>query len=149
MPRAGGNIAEQIKYAYQDHDTDAISEVPPVQNTWYEVFHAEDVRLLWCWLNQTNDENAAKDIEVRWTIDGNVYLGSALVDDAASYYVFRDHNASAGGTAGIIISNTLYNAGTRIDKRGLDFKVEIRITGALGTNQSLQCRCVRETLEET
>ena len=144
MPKASG-----MKFHYLDHDTDVQSLAPPVQNTWYEVFHAYDVRLLWCTVTQANDETAAKDIEVRWTIDGNVYLGIGNCASASPYYVFRRLLPSAGGTAGLIILAGTQNAAYGVDKRGQDFKVEVRITSALGTNQTLICRCVRETLELT
>ena len=144
MPRASGQ-----KFHYLDHDTDSVDEEPPVQNTWYEVFHAYDVRLLYCMVTQKNDEVAAKDIEVRWTIDGNVYLRSLSHDDDTSNYWFRDTSPSTGGTLGLYASTTSLNASRYTDKRGHDFKVEVRMTSVPGTNQSLRCYCVRETLELT
>ena len=149
MPRAGGNIAEQVKYAYQDHDTDLISELPPVQNTWYEVFHAQDVRLLYCVIEQTNTDTVAKDVEVRWTIDGNVYFLLRNLPNATLEWVYRDRLESLLGTQGLDNSATELNAVWHSDKRGLDFKVEIRMISVPGTNQTLGCWCVRETLEET
>lgn len=146
MPRA--NVGD-VKRWLQDHDTDMVSETPPVQNTWYEVFHAEDVRLLWCDIIQTNDEAAAKDLEVRWTIDGNVYFDDVSLANGTYGYVFRGVTPSTGGTKGLTIGVGIFNAAYYIDKRGLDFKVEVRITSVPGTNQLLQGRCVRETLEIT
>ena len=132
-----------------DHDSDVVDESPPVQNTWYEVFHAEDVRLIWCRIVQNNGEAAAKDIEVRWTIDGNEYLGTIAAADGAGHHVYKDALPSTGGTSGLTIGSALNIAGLRTDKRGLDFKVEVRITSVPGTNQRLRCWCVRETLEVT
>ena len=132
-----------------DHDTDVVDESPPVQNTWYEVFDAEDVRLIWCEIYQTNTENAAKDIEVRWTIDGTVYFISMSLPDITSWFVYRNWIPSTGGTAGLGALAELLNAAYYVDKRGLSFKVEVRMTSVPGTAQLLQCRCVRETLEET
>ena len=140
---------EHVKEWLRDHDTDEVLETPPVQNTWYEVFDAEDVRLIWCWIYQSNTENDAKDIEVRWTIDGNVYFVAVALDDATPNYIYRIWTPSGGGTAGLASTATEANAGHYVDKRGLDFKVEIRMTSVPGTNQLLQCRCVRETLEVT
>lgn len=140
---------EHVKEWLQDPDTDVVDETPPVQNTWYEVFDAEDVRLLWCVIRQDNDETAAKDIEVRWTIDGNVYLEQVGLNDATSMWVWRDHDPSVGGTGGLSSSTSIFNAAYYTDKRGLDFKVEVRITSVPGTNQRLRCWCVRETLEVT
>jgi len=144
MPRGNGT-----KFHYLDHDSDVVDEEPPVQDIWYEVFHAYDVRVIQCALIQDNDELAVKDIEVRWTIDGNVYLGTLACDDLTVYYARRHYSASLGGTSGLEILLTALNAASYTDKRGQDFKVEIRITSVLGTNQRLRCWCVRETLELT
>ena len=139
----------EVKYHYRDHDTDRVSEAPPVQNQWYTVFDAEDVRLLWCRTTQTNDETAAKDVEVRWTIDGNVYLSTTSMDDNTDYFTYRVAGPSAVGTAGLNSATPARHGTDKIDKRGLSFKVEVRITSVPGTNQTLVCDCVRETLEET
>ena len=140
---------EHVKEWLQDHDTDEVNEAPPVQNTWYEVFDAEDVRLIWCEIYQTNTDIAAKDIEVRWTIDGNVYLVTVSLDDDTVNFIYRDRAPSAVGTAGLTSTPTEVNAGFNVDKRGLAFKVEVRMTSVPGTAQVLRCRCVRETLEVT
>ena len=141
--------AGETKYAYLDHDTDLVEETPPIQNQWYTVFDAEDVRLLWCVVFQYNDENDAKNIAVRWTVDGTVYLTQFISTTGVDYYVYRDAYPSAGGTFGLNMKPAMWNAGYYIDKRGHSFKVEVRITTALGTNQELTCYCVRETLEQT
>jgi len=146
MPEAH---SRHVKYSYQDHDTDTVNQAPPILNTWYTLFDDEDVRLLIHEVKQSNDELAAKTIEVRWTIDGNVYFTSASLDNNTEYYVWRTFFASAGGTAGLVISTTYYNACRYTCKRGQSFKVEVRITSALGTNQILISRAIRETLEET
>jgi len=138
-----------IKRWLQDHDTDFLNQTPVVQNTWYEVFHAQDVRLLYCVVNQINDETLVKLVEVRWTIDGNVYLIAYNNDNNTLRWINRDHAPSTGGTDGLDGGATARNAAMYVDKRGLDFKVEIRMTGVPGTNQILQCWCVRETLEVT
>ena len=149
MPVAGGHIGAGVKYHYEDHDTDGVNEIPPVQNTWYEVFDAEDVRLIWCTMRQTNDEAAAKDVELRWTIDGNVYFLVESLADSEVRWCYRSVAESSGGTGGLISQIDKVNAAYNVDKRGQSFKVEIRLTGAPGTNQTLRCRCVRETLEAT
>ena len=146
MPRAHAGV---VKYHYMDHDTEQLLEAPPVQNQWYEVFHDEDVRLLACTIHQKNDEIAVKDVEIRWTIDGNVYFCSIPMDDDTIIFVYRTLDPSTGGTAGLYQTVLWANASFYEDKRGLDFKVEVRMTSVPGTNQSLLCRCVKETLELT
>jgi len=141
--------SRHIKYWLRDHDTDYVNEAPPVQNTWYVAFDAEDVRLLWCKIYQSNDELANKIIQIRWEIDGNVYRGSINADNNTQYYVFRNYLPSNGGTAGLGIDTVIRTAVYNIDKRGLDFKVDVRITDPVGTNQVLICWCVRETFVET
>jgi len=138
-----------VKEWLRDHDTDVVDESPPIQNTWYEVFDAEDVRLIWCWIYQSHTEAAAQDVEVRWTIDGTVYLASVSLDDSTANFIYRTNAPSAGGTGGLVAVATLQNAGYHVDKRGLSFKVEVRMTSVPGTAQLLRCRCVRETLEVT
>ena len=141
--------AGETKYAYLDHDTDVVEEMPPILNQWYTVFDAEDVRLLLCIIFQFNAEDATKIVEVRWTVDGTVYFGLVQAMESLDYYVHRIAYPSAGGTSGLGLTLVEHNAGGYVDKRGHSFKVEVRIAQALGTNQELYCYCVRETLEQT
>jgi hypothetical protein len=145
-PKAAG---ANVKYAYLDHDTDQQSLAPPVLNQWYTLFHAYDVRLLWCKVLQTNTEAAAKDIEIKWTIDGNVYFASISCNSGTDYFIYRQQAPSVAGTSGLYFQAATVNAVYYVDKRGQDFKVEVRIVTALGTAQTLLCQCVRETLEQT
>jgi len=137
------------KFHYADLDTQYIEQIPPEQNNWYEVFTDEDVRLLLCVIRQTNTEAAAKEIQIRWTIDGNVYWGAVTAANNTLYYVFRDQQPSNGGTAGLSIATSWRNACFYVDKRGINFSVEVRLTSVPGTNQILNCWCVKETLEIT
>lgn len=144
MPSAFGQ-----KFHYDDHDTDQQDLTPPVLNQWYEVFHAYDVRHLWFLILQTNDETVAKTVEVRWTIDGQVYFVASAINNNANYWGFRNDAPSGAGTAGLSLTTSQVLACWTTDKRGKDYKVEIRITSPLGTNQRLYCNCVRETLDLT
>ena len=139
----------EVKYHYRDHDTDQVNEAPPVQNQWYTVFDAEDVRLLWCRTSQTNDETAAKDVEIRWTIDGNVYFSSTSMTDNTDHFTYRVAGPGGGGIAGLNTATPARLGTDDTGKRGQSFKVEVRMTSVPGTNQTLLCNCVRETLEET
>ena len=147
MPAAHGGASK--KYWLMDHDAAAIFENPPEKDTWYEVFHAYDVRLIWCVVLQSNQETNSHNLEVRWTIDGNVYLDQFSAGNNVAYYIFRNYNPSLGGTLGLEADDEPKNAAFYVDKRGLDFKVEVRDTDANDTNQILQASCVYETLEET
>ena len=146
MPQAHGG---KNKYWLQDHDTDKVELTPPILNQWYTVFDADDVRLLWCWINQTNDEQVTKHIQVRWTIDGTAYFVDVAVGNNNPAWIWRNWLPSTAGTLGLTADANPMNGAALIDKRGLHFKVEVRIVTALGTNQTLTCYCVRETLEPT
>ena len=140
---------DYFKMSWRDHDSDVVDESPPIQNEWYPVFEAEDVRLIWCVVHQSNTEVAAKDIEVRWTIDGTPYLVAFSLADSTFEYIYRHYQPSAGGVQGLWHVESDHTAGYFTDKRGQSFKVEVRITSPLGTAQRLRCYCVRETLEQT
>jgi hypothetical protein len=147
MPTAYGGAAK--KYAWKDHDTDIVNMLPPVLNQWYTVFDAEDVRLLEMYIAQVNTETDPKDVEVRWTIDGNVYFVTVTVANGVENYIYRTMDPSTAGTSGLTDTIVENPAFIHNDKRGLDFKVEVRIISALGTAQRLVAYAVRETLEET
>ena len=149
MPVAGGNIAEQVKYHYEDQPPSVVNEAPPVQNTWYPGIDDDDVRHIWCVVRQINDEVAAKDVEIRWTVDGNVYLAAFALANNTATWIFKNREPSAGGTTGLSTLGTSINAGGYADKRGQSYKTAIRMTGAPGTNQVLSMWDVFETLEET
>jgi hypothetical protein len=147
MPQASAGAAK--KYAYLDHDSDHLQQTDPVPNSWYEVFHAYDVRLIWCVVLQHNDDSAAKNLEVRWTIDGTEYFVALSATDSAPYWIYRDYLDSNAGSQGLTSSTTFENAAHSVDKRGQDFKVEVRQTSNASNPAMLQCWCVRETLEVT
>jgi len=144
VPKAFG-----AKYHYRDHDSIRVIVAPPIQNQWYTVLDAHDVRLLWCVTYQNNDDLAAKDIEVRWTIDGNVYLGTVSLPNITYRYWFRYWPLSAGGTGGLLSTLGDINPAYYVDKRGIDFKIEFRMTSVPGTNQSMRIIVTYETLELT
>jgi hypothetical protein len=143
MPQASG--AGGGAGAWMDHDAVLKLEAPPVINQWYTVFHDYNVRLIWCTLMQYNDETAVKNLEIRWTIEGTVYFTTVSAVESTEYYIYRNTVPSTGGTDGLGSTTDLRNAAFYVDKRGLDFLVEIRITSALGTNQVIAGTCVYET----
>ena len=140
---------DYFKMSWRDHDTYVVNEAPPNLNEWYEAFDLEDASLIWCRVRQTNTETAAKDVEVRWTIDGNPYFTSVSLESGTWQFVYRSMPPSSGGTAGLTATAASYLAAYYAAKHGQSFKVEVRITSALGTAQTLRCECVPETLEQT
>ena len=144
MPVAGGSIVQFRRYGYEDQDAYRVEEMPPIQNTWYTGFNEECVRHILAVIRQRNDESAAKVVEVKWTIDGNVYFISVSLDHDTPTWIYRNRYQSSGGTAGLGSSATIVNAAHYVDKRGLAYKTEVRMVSALGTNQSLSMWDVAE-----
>jgi hypothetical protein len=143
MPTASGSGGGAG--AWEDHDGVMFAQPDPVQNQWYTVFHDYNVRLLWCTITQTNDEAGAKTVEITWTIDGNVYFYTDSYVSGTQYYIYKDATPSLGGTSGLARSTNVLNAAHYVDKRGLDFQIDVRITDAGGTNQVLGVLAVYET----
>jgi hypothetical protein len=132
-----------------DHDTAYIHITPPIQNQWYTVAHVYDLRELLFAVACDDDEGTEPSVEVRWTIDGNVYFTTLNTVTDVLRYVMRDIFPSTGGTLGL--SERGYVAGdTQYDnKRGLDGLFEIRTLGVPGTNAFLDGYLLYETLEVT
>ena len=146
MPQASG---ASLKYAWMDHPPAFIAQPDPDQNQWYEIYHDYDVRQILMDVCYYDDEMTGADIEIRWTIDGNVYLGAIEADDLLQYYVYKNKYGVDGPTQ--LDTTRFTDTGVPLyhDKRGLDFRVEARITTAHGTNSVLLCHAVYETLEVT
>lgn len=146
-PSASG--AGGKKYAWKDHPLAQALLEPPTQNVAYTALHAYNVRVLQCYIWQFNDEHAAKQVETRWTIDGNVYVNSENIDESLDYWVH-----ARGDDPGDIVytqktTPDLTNAGYNVDKRGLDVLIQVKLISAPGGRQKLYCNVLYETLEET
>jgi hypothetical protein len=145
MPAASG---AGKKYWLEDHDTAERILDPPVQFMEYEVLREINVRLLFFGFIQTNDEQAAKDIQIRWTIDGTPYLVTQTALHNTFYWVYRNVTPSSVGTLGLTSTTTEVNAGLHVDKRGLHFVIEMSMQSLPGTTQVLTGWAAYETLEE-
>jgi hypothetical protein len=137
------------KYWLQDHDIAIITKIPPVLNTWYTVIDVDDVRLIEFYILQSNNETAAKDVEVRWTLDGQVYLISVSVPDTFPIYINKNMVGSNGGTSGLSLNPVEISANLFDFVCALHAKLEVRLTSAAGTAQLLGAVCKYETFEET
>jgi hypothetical protein len=127
------------------------TRTPPVQNTWYTVLdHTGAGELKYVSTNQTNDETAAKDRQVRITVDGVVF--NFLVN------VSQANNTIHNWFLYYFVAGPLYNiySGTGYrcimsEDEGFRYKdsilVEHRMTSAVGTNQIIMCGVGYETLE--
>lgn len=146
MPRAGGNIAEQAVYHYATQPVAVVDEAPPVQNEWYIILEDVDIRGLFFTFRQVNDETAAKDIDIRWTLDGVVMTQVGF--SAANNTIYCSYK-SFFSDAPYVPTSTIFNMGKYTDIRCLAGKFEIRTTSVPGTNQVLSGRVVWEQLQET
>jgi len=149
--------------AWTLHDIETDLHAPPTQNVYHEVFDLETGQILhWIAIKQENGEVAAKNVDIKLTIDGEVYekIGNAL-DHAEFYYVYFN-TVGDDLTAGIVVAITnaspLTSFGIAIeDSDGIktpraslpmiEVKLEVRQTSALGTNQTLNTYYRRSSLE--
>ena len=145
----GGAPQPTTKFMYKDHEAAQRICFPPTSMVNYEVFHAEDVRLIWCTVMQSNDENASKVLVITWTIDGNTYTTSFDALSGTTYYIYRHPDVETSGSALQTVPTTLTNAAYYVDKRGQDFKVEVMFADAVGTMQMVICTCAYQTLDVT
>ena len=147
MPAAHGGATK--KYWLMDHDPAYIDVSPPVQNTWYEVYHAYDVRQLFMSILYYDDEETGASFEVRWTCDGNIYIIQDTIENDTQEYIYKNKLPSGGNDELSVDREPSEGRMPYRDKRAQDFKVEIRITSAIGTNAHLIGHALYETLEET
>jgi hypothetical protein len=149
MPTAHGAPIAQIINFLQDHETEEQVKTPPTINVWYTLLDDDDVKLNWFAIIQANDEHSSLDVEIKVTIDGNVYLGAFSADDGTMYYLFKS-NVLAAAPNTIDKSTDFSEAnGQATPKYGLHMKIEYRVVSAVGTNQALSAWADYETLEAT
>lgn len=117
---------------------------PPVLNQWYTVIDELDVAITWLTLRQNNTENAAKNLGVRFTVDGVVYQTTFSVPAASDQYIYRHPYRSVDTPPGLAMDAVMRNAGYTTQWRAQAFKFEARITSPLGTAQLLVARAVPE-----
>jgi hypothetical protein len=149
MPQASSAPATSAKYWLKDHDTAYLNEVAPIKNQWYTVLQAQDVRILTFAFMETDLLAQGCEIEVRWTLDGNIYLYSSDFSSGTQIYISRTKYPSiVGGLAASTGVKVLAMLNT-IDKRALDAKLEVRIISDTLPTDILNAWCVYETLEVT
>lgn len=124
------------KFFYEFQGMAQVSESPPVQNTWYTLFDEEDVILYLWFLVQRNDDTAAKNVEIRATIDGIPLLGTTNAAENQDYWLVEDD--SLRNQLDIETSVKMFEWYSPV--HGQAVKLEVRITDAPGTNQLLLCR---------
>lgn len=142
MPEAN---SRHVKYWRQYQEIATVDEDPPVVNTWYELLNVVDVMAQYFVIRQINDETVAKNYEARVTADGVVMLGTLALNNNTWYYVrklpYQDTPLNITADA------TLMKSATALFAHAL--LLELRQTGALGTNQNLDGRATYELELET
>ncbi len=115
--------------------------ITPVQNTWYTVLNAKNVRIKSIQLKQSNDEAAAKTLAIRGAVDGNAIAASS---SAPANNVWLNQ-----GLSGVVDSfpASVREAAYYVSLDAKSATVEIEITSALGTNQLLFASVQYEQLE--
>lgn len=119
-------------------------ESPVTKDFWYTVF--EDVkgwkRLAIHEIGQDHNDAApgVKNIQVRWTLDGNSWVNAINLDKATEAWIHRHHG-------GISIKLEEFLALKYTVLMAENIKLEMRITSALGNGQDLESYVVYEELE--
>jgi hypothetical protein len=149
MPQASPQAAAQVRYWLINQDTAYIEAIPPIINQWYTVLEADDLRLKIFALSFVNDEQATPNWEIKWTLDGNIYLFHYDPESDGQMYVSMKKYSIANGVSLWDSSSPLPISNKFFDMCCLHGKLEIRLTNALGTNPILKAWCVYETLEVT
>lgn len=155
-------IADVPKFAWKLYDIETDSRAPPTQN----VYHTVIDEIIGCkfWLicvEQNNDEVAAKNIDIRVTIDGEVteLIGTAMASSDL-YHMHLAESDLVPPVSTLIFSDappldpfgfrTYQNAGEEQIVEALEmhaFKLEVRQTSAIGTNQTLVTKWRKSLLE--
>ena len=83
------------------------NQAPPVINTWYTALEVINTptRLYWTKIRQTNGELAAKNVEIRITVDG-IVLASSPTSCANNTWMLGCKSSSTDGTS--IVPDTTY-----------------------------------------
>lgn len=120
-------------------------EVPPIQNQWYTPINLSNgVIIKMLYLQQQNDEVAAKNLEAEITIDGDIYAVPLNAIASGDYFSLRIEQPEDTITLGvanaqemfqIIPIQPLMTTWFGIPFECYNFSMRYRITSALGTNQ--------------
>lgn len=118
-----------------------LDQDPPIQNTWYPILDTPNhVRVKEILTRQINDEVAAKDMEIRITVNRTVLpVAGAACADSTWYNAHRD-------SPGSVHYNPTISAVEASRKMHGPCHIEVRMTAVPGTNQELDGRVTYEEL---
>jgi len=121
-----------------------VNETPPTSGVYYTLLDTTiDARVLLVAIRHKSDEAGAKDITIKFTIDGQTIEQAltGIADDTWKYI----YKAVASDT--FWDSATYYNLGGRCAYEAHSIKIEVKLTTAVGTNQELEAVCHYSTRE--
>lgn len=153
-----------VRYAWKLNDTETDTRSPPTQNVYHEIFDLSGGQAFhYISFEQNNDELAAKNVDIKLTIDGTAYeLTGTSMDNSEIYYVYWDdigldppdatlkvdNSNPIGGLVFKIADSAANTIAVNVDPV-TDAKLEVKMTSAPGTNQTLVTRYRRSNLEAT
>jgi len=122
-----------------EHQAAAVlTQAPPISGTWYIILDTVlKARLYWIWIRQNNDDTTARDIEVRITIDGEVFVGAVALANNTPNYAYME-----GLPNGVDFGAALFMVCRYDAAEGKSCMVEMRTTSVVGTNLALHGRVV-------
>lgn len=154
--------AAVTKFGWKLYNTLTDTRAPPTQNVYHEVFDlADGSKLHYITVEQNNDETDAKNVDIRFTIDGQTYelIGTALAHGEI-YYIYWEDIGQDPPAAKLKIRNdsplTIFgmaaedSLGAKTPRTALemhDCKFEYRMTSVPGTNQTLVSKYRKSLLE--
>lgn len=123
------------KFFYKHQMMPNVSQAPTI-NVWYPILAAtEDVKADMIAITQTNDETAAKDMELRVIVDGEtISLGATSVASGASR--FPALIVSPTGHSFSLVTGQASVTGFPL--YGQSLAIDFRIVTAVGTNQLIK-----------
>jgi len=147
------SLRNPIKYAFKHKALLHDARAPPVTNTWYTVLSVSSGhRIRQIRVEQSNVEVAAKNIEVKITLDGVVYTETIALGSGAAAYLYIDEDGLLEDAAfecqfGMRTKDSLGTDNIIGDREMHTILVEYRNTSAAGTTQTLDMYVTREALE--
>ena len=143
------------KQPYQAPLTGTNSQLNPVQNTWYVFMPqqselSDQRKLYYVFVSQTNNEAAAKDVELIFDIDNVRSINmSATLESGTKYYIQIACDANSNYTYEFVIHKAMVlETVSKNDDSGdiiiggmplecVDFVLQMRMTSAPGTGQRM------------
>lgn len=142
----GVSINGSAKQSFQKMPRAYLAQEPPVQNTWYTILDTtKDIYIYTVFVTQINDELAAKDVEVRATINSVTASGSlSQANNSTMCWRFASGSDTLTAVAGAGSFQT-----NNSPLHCLSAKIEMRTTSTTGSTPKLRGGCQYSVLDVT